>query len=213
MLLAGIGAVAVAIVAIVLVTSGFFKAPVPAASHVAGSCPTAQPAALSAGETRTVTIQTSKGTIVIQVDASLAPIAAGNFVALASCGYYDNVVFHRTVPGFVAQAGDGQYGRVDTMAGGKAGQGGPGYEFPDETVVGDYTRGVVAMANSGADTNGSQFFICVADLTGRLGKNYTIFGRVKSGMDVVDTIVNAPADSNDFPADPIAMTSVTVTNP
>jgi cyclophilin family peptidyl-prolyl cis-trans isomerase len=212
-LLAGLGAVALAIVAIAAVTGGFFNSTPPAASHVAGSCPTTQPAPLAIGETRTVRIGTSKGTIVIEVDAALAPMAAGNFVALASCGYYDNLIFHRVVPDFVIQAGDGQYGRADALDRSKVGQGGPGYEFPDEAVVGDYTRGAVAMANSGADTNGSQFFICVADLTGRLSKDYTIFGKVTSGMDVVDAIVGAPADANDVPQDPIAMTSVTVATP
>jgi cyclophilin family peptidyl-prolyl cis-trans isomerase len=90
------------------------------------------------------------------------------------------------------------------------GTGGPGYKFEDEKVQGDYVRGALAMANAGPNTNGSQFFICHQDLTGRLPKNYTLFGQVTKGMDVVDKIVNAPRDNRDLPADPVAMTSVTV---
>src|SRR6185369_13664269 len=85
--------------------------PVISTQGPAGSCPTTQPAPLDAADTRTVTIQTDKGAIVIKVVGALSPIAAGNFVALASCGYYDGVVFQRVVPGFVIQGGDGQYGR------------------------------------------------------------------------------------------------------
>jgi peptidyl-prolyl cis-trans isomerase B (cyclophilin B) len=182
----------------------------PAPTRVLTDCPTAAPAGLATGESRTVTISTPKGDIVIVVEANLAPVAAANFVALASCGYYNGVIFHRVVPGFVIQGGDGQYAWSGDLQATSAGQGGPGYEFNDEPIVGDYTRGTVAMANSGANTNGSQFFIVVADQSGSLPKSYTIFGHVTSGMDVVDQIVNAPRDANDFPDDPVAMTSVTV---
>jgi len=137
-------------------------------------------------------------------------VAAANFVALASCGYYNGVVFHRIVPNFVIQGGDGQNAWIGALDRGTAGQGGPGYEFNDEPVVGDYTRGTVAMANSGANTNGSQFFIVVADQSGTLPKSYTIFGHVTSGMDVVDQIVAAPRGARDFPDDPVPMTTVTV---
>jgi len=173
-------------------------------------CPTAQPAAAPAGEERIATIETAKGAFEITLDADLSPIAVGNFEALASCGYYDGVVFHRVVPNFVFQGGDGQNAWIGALDRGTAGQGGPGYEFNDEPVVGDYTRGTVAMANSGANTNGSQFFIVVADQSGTLPKSYTIFGHVTSGMDVVDQIVAAPRGARDFPDDPVPMTTVTV---
>jgi len=182
----------------------------PAATRLLSGCPTQAPAGLPAGDSRTVTIATPKGNIVIVVEARLAPVAAANFVALASCGYYDGVVFHRVIPGFVIQAGDGEFAWSGALDKAKAGQGGPGYAFDDEPVVGDYTRGTVAMANSGPNTNGSQFFIVVADQGSNLAKNYVIFGHVTSGMDVVDQIVAAPRDANDFPDDPVAMTTVTV---
>lgn len=168
-------------------------------------CPSAQPAALPAGETRTVTIATSKGDIVIQVKADLSPIAAGNFVALASCKYYDGLVFHRVVPDFVIQGGDPS----------GDGTGGPGYTIQDEPVTAQYGRGTVAMARGReADSQGSQFFIVVSDdaRTSLASANtYAIFGTVLSGMDVVDQIVSA-ADG-EYPTNPIAMTSVTVANP
>jgi cyclophilin family peptidyl-prolyl cis-trans isomerase len=182
----------------------------PVASRSMANCPTSAPSGLAAGETRTVTIETSKGNILIYVAADLAPVAAANFVALATCGFYDGVVFHRVVPDFVIQAGDGQYGWIGALDTTQVGQGGPGYQFADEPVIGEYTRGTVAMANSGANTNGSQFFICTADLTSRLPKDYTIFGHVTSGMDVVDQIVSAPRNDQDYPDDPVAMDRVTV---
>ncbi|MBI3751651.1 MAG: peptidylprolyl isomerase, partial [Chloroflexi bacterium] len=118
---------------------------------------------------------------------------------------------HRVIPGFVAQAGDGQHGKKASLNAGRVGTGGPGYTFADEPVKTDYLRGAVAMANAGPNTNGSQFFICQADLSGKLPKNYTIFGQVTKGMDVVDKITTAPRNSRDLPDDPVAMTSVTIT--
>jgi cyclophilin family peptidyl-prolyl cis-trans isomerase len=156
------------------------------------------------------TIATDLGSIEIELFTTDAPKAAQNFVDLAEKGFYDDVVFHRVIPGFVAQAGDGQHGRKATLNPGRVGTGGPGYTFPDEPIKADYARGTVAMANAGPNTNGSQFFICVADLAGKLPKNYTIFGQVTKGMDVVDQIVGAPRNSRDLPDDPVAMTSVTV---
>src|SRR6266508_6607504 len=120
-------------------------APPAAQATIPSGCPTSQPAALGAAEKRTVTIDTAKGSIVLAIDADLSPIAVGNFVALAECGYYDGVVFHRLVPGFVIQGGDGQFGRVG--ADGKlaqpelAGTGGPGYTIQDEPVTTQYERG------------------------------------------------------------------------
>jgi peptidyl-prolyl cis-trans isomerase B (cyclophilin B) len=193
-------------------------------SGVANGCPTSQPAPLAAGQTRTVTIQTPKGNIVIKVEGSLSPIAAGNFVALASCGYYDNVVFHRTAAlsdgtPFVIQGGDGQYGRLGSPTSydpAKAGQGGPGYTIQDEPVTSTYKRGTVAMARgSAANSQGSQFFIVLDDkdaatLAG--ANNYAIFGNVTTGMPVADAIY-AASNGVELPASPVPMTKVTVSNP
>ena len=156
------------------------------------------------------TIATEIGAIEIDLFTDGAPKAAGNFVDLARKGFYDDVIFHRVIPGFVIQGGDGQYGKKASLDAGRVGTGGPGYKFDDEPVKGDYLRGTLAMANAGPNTNGSQFFICTADLAGRLPKNYTIFGQVTKGLDVVDQIVNAPRNARDLPNEPVAMTSVTV---
>src|SRR6476646_1924865 len=156
------------------------------------------------------TITTEKGDIEVDLFTTDAPKAAGNFVDLARKGFYDDVVFHRVIPGFVAQAGDGQYGKKTSLERGRVGTGGPGYKFEDEPVKGDYVRGALAMANAGPNTNGSLFFICHQDLTGKLPKNYTLFGQVTRGMDVVDKIVGASRDGRDFPNEPVAMTSVTI---
>ena len=122
------------------------------------------------------------------------------------------MIFHRVIPGFVAQAGDGEHGKKSSLNPSRVGTGGPGYKFEDEPIKGDYVRGALAMANAGPHTNGSQFFICVADLSGRLPKNYTIFGQVTKGMDVVDQIVGAPRNSRDLPDSPVAMTKVTISD-
>lgn len=129
-----------------------------------------------------VRLMTSKGEIVFALDAAQAPLAVSNFVYLASQGYYNGLRWHRVVPGFVIQGGD-PLGN---------GTGGPGYKFADEAVTSEYTAGTVAMANSGPNTNGSQFFIVLEDQPG-LPKLYTIFGQVTSGMDVVRAIT--PADT------------------
>jgi cyclophilin family peptidyl-prolyl cis-trans isomerase len=156
-------------------------------------------------------IATELGDIEVDLFKQAAPKAAQNFVDLAKKGFYDDVIFHRVIPGFVAQAGDGEHGKKSTLNAARVGTGGPGYKFEDEPIHGDYARGALAMANAGPNTNGSQFFICVADLSGKLPKNYTIFGQVTKGMDVVDKIVGAPRNSRDMPDAPIAMTSVTIT--
>jgi len=156
------------------------------------------------------TISTELGDIDIDLFTQAAPKAAQNFIDLAKKGFYDDVIFHRVIPGFVAQAGDGEHGKKSSLNAGRVGTGGPGYTFADEPIHGDYGRGAVAMANAGANTNGSQFFIWQSDLSGRLPKNYTIFGQVTKGMDVVDKIVNAPRNGRDLPDAPVAMTSVTI---
>jgi cyclophilin family peptidyl-prolyl cis-trans isomerase len=156
------------------------------------------------------TIATEIGDIEIELYDQSAPKATRNFVDLATKGFYDDVVFHRVIPGFVIQGGDGQFGKKSALERGRVGTGGPGYKFEDEPVKGDYQRGALAMANSGPNTNGSQFFICTDDLTGKLPRNYTLFGLVTRGLDVVDRIVSAPRDGKDLPHEPVAMTAVTI---
>lgn len=123
-------------------------------------------------------IKTNKGDITIELYSDKAPKTVSNFVYLTENGFYNNLTFHRVEPGFVIQGGDPSGN----------GTGGPGYKFPDEEVKGEYIKGTVAMANSGPNTNGSQFFICLDDLTGKLAKSYNLFGQVTSGMDVVEKI-------------------------
>jgi len=156
------------------------------------------------------TIATELGPIEVDLYDQSAPKAVANFRDLAQKGFYDDVVFHRVIPGFVIQGGDGEFGKKASLDRGKVGTGGPGYRFEDEPIKGDYVRGSLAMANAGPNTNGSQFFICTDDLTGRLPKNYTLFGLVTKGMDVVDKIVAAPRDGRDLPREPVAMAAVTI---
>lgn len=122
-------------------------------------------------------IETEKGTIEFTFFPDRAPKTVSNFVYLSQKGFYDGLTFHRVVPGFVIQGGDPK----------GDGSGGPGYQFEDETVQGDYKAGAVAMANSGLNTNGSQFFICLEDQP-TLPKSYNLFGQVTLGMDVVKKI-------------------------
>jgi cyclophilin family peptidyl-prolyl cis-trans isomerase len=170
-----------------------------------GTCPTAQPPALGAGEKRLVTIETAKGKIQITIDADLSPIAAGNFVALAGCGFYNGVVFHRVVTDFVIQGGDPT----------GTGSGGPGYTIKDEPVTATYGRGTVAMARTSApDSVGSQFFIVLSDNAKSALASYNtyqIIGTVTSGMETADAIA-AAADA-ELPTHPIAMDKVTVSTP
>jgi peptidyl-prolyl cis-trans isomerase B (cyclophilin B) len=182
----------------------------PDARPTGSGCPTGQPPPLPAGGTRTVEITTSLGMMTLEIDGSLAPIAAGNFVALAMCGFYDGVVFHRvaTLPDgtpFVIQGGDPT----------GTGAGGPGYTIADETVTATYHRGTLAMARSAApNSQGSQFFVVLSDAAGPTlasYNTYAIFGEVTVGMDVADAIY-AAADA-EIPTNPIAMDSVTVSDP
>ena len=124
------------------------------------------------------TIHTDRGTIVMELDPQMAPQSVNNFVSLARRGYYDGLTFHRVVPEFVIQGGDPD----------GTGSGGPGYKFADEPVKGEYTLGALAMANAGPDTNGSQFFICIADCRNKLTKSYNLFGHVTSGIEVAQAV-------------------------
>lgn len=199
------------------------ETPTPAPTHPGptypSGCPTSQPAALTASDTRTVTITTGKGSIVIAIKGALSPIATGNFVALAQCGYYDGVVFHRLVPGFVIQGGDGQFGRTPDVIPNLVGGGGPPYTIQDEPVTAKYVRGTVAMARTSQPNSvGSQFFIVLSDAAQPAlaqANTYQIIGSVTTGMDVVDTIAAMPnsGDPNNAATDPVPMTKVTVANP
>lgn len=130
-------------------------------------------------------INTNRGLIVVELDPKIAPITVNNFVFLAEHHFYDGDKFHRVVPSFIIQSGDPT----------GTGTGGPGYKFKDEKVQGNYTAGCLAMANSGANTNGSQFFICTADDSSKLTKSYNLFGHVVLGLNVAQAITG-PGDSS-----------------
>lgn len=146
------------------------------------------------------TIETNLGVIEVELYAKEAPRTVENFVTLANKRFYDGILVHRVIPGFMIQTGDPE----------GTGRGGPGYTFADEFSprLRHDKPGVLSMANSGPDTNGSQFFITVAP-TGWLDDKHSVFGRVTKGMDVVERIVNAPSD-NDRPLEEIRMTRVSV---
>ena len=147
----------------------------------------------------TATLDTNHGVIGIELDAARSPLTVNNFVFLARDGYYDGVGFHRVIENFMIQGGDPT----------GTGRGGPGYRFRDE-LEGEsaYGRGKVAMANSGPNTNGSQFFICHADVG--LPHSYTIFGEVISGFDAVDSIAASPTDGSDHPKEDVVIKTVTI---
>ena len=145
-------------------------------------------------------LHTNKGDISIDLIAERSPLAVNNFVFLARDGFYDGVIFHRVISGFMIQGGDPT----------GTGRGGPGYSFRDELEGdGSYQRGTVAMANAGPNTNGSQFFICHADVG--LPHSYTIFGQVASGLEAVDAIAGGDTDSADRPREDCVISSVTIT--
>jgi peptidylprolyl isomerase len=156
------------------------------------------------------TIETNHGTIVVELLAREAPVTVNNFICLAQAGYYDATIFHRVIDGFMIQGGDPT----------GTGRGGPGYEFDDELPTGDapYTRGTVAMANAGPDTNGSQFFIAQEDQPASFPPDYAIFGQVTKGMDVVDTIASVPVEESpggemSSPVSPVWIAAITVRGP
>jgi cyclophilin family peptidyl-prolyl cis-trans isomerase len=158
---------------------------------------------IDTGKTYKATLVTSGGTIELVLYPQDAPIAVNSFICLAKAGYFDSTTFHRIVKDFVIQGGDPT----------GTGRGGPGYQFDDEPVTKNYDKGTLAMANSGPNTNGSQFFICTDDV--QLAKNYTIFGKVVGGMDVVDALNNTPTKSSEsgeqsVPIDPVNLVSVTI---
>lgn len=147
-------------------------------------------------------MKTTAGDMEIELYADKTPITVNNFVTLSKKDFYKNVIFHRTIKGFMVQGGDPT----------GTGSGGPGYKFADEKFDGEYTRGTLAMANAGPNTNGSQFFIMHQD--NPLPKNYVIFGKVTKGLDVVDKIAEAPTKpegEGSSPVNPVKILSVTIT--
>jgi cyclophilin family peptidyl-prolyl cis-trans isomerase len=152
----------------------------------------------------TASVRTGQGAITIELFASETPVTVNNFVFLAQEGFYNGVIFHRVIENFMIQTGDP---RGD-------GSGGPGYRFEDEPVNRSYSRGKVAMANAGPNTNGSQFFIVHGANVG-LPPDYTIFGEVSQGMEVVDVIASAEVQANPFgemssPVSPVAIETIQI---
>ena len=150
-----------------------------------------------------ITLETNFGEIQFETYDTDAPKTVNNFVTLAQKGFYDNLTFHRVIKGFMIQGGDPSGN----------GTGGPGYKFEDElnpateSYKAGYKKGVVAMANAGPNTNGSQFFIMLEDYP--LPNNYTIFGKVVKGQEVVDKIGSVKTGANDRPVESVLMTKVT----
>ncbi|MEX2645630.1 MAG: peptidylprolyl isomerase [Gaiellaceae bacterium] len=148
----------------------------------------------------TATIHTNHGAIELELYDEDAPKTVESFVSLARDGFYDGIVFHRVIPDFMIQGGDPTGN----------GSGGPGYQFEDEFNGHPVSRGALAMANAGPNTNGSQFFVVTADACPWLDGKHTVFGRVTAGMDVVDRISELPRDGRDKPLEPAAMERVEV---
>ncbi|MCP3776187.1 peptidylprolyl isomerase [Paenibacillus sp. MZ04-78.2] len=167
------------------------------------------PPAMSINPTKSykAKVTTSKGAFTIELYAKEAPKTVNNFVFLAKEGFYDNITFHRIIKTFMIQTGD-PLGN---------GTGGPGYKFEDELKTSrKYEPGIVAMANSGKNTNGSQFFICTGEDSKSLSLNYTIFGKVVEGMDVIQKIAETPVkQGNDetpsVPTEKVTIESVAIT--
>jgi cyclophilin family peptidyl-prolyl cis-trans isomerase len=148
----------------------------------------------------TATMQTNHGAIELELYDEDAPKTVENFTKLARDGFYDGVIFHRVIEDFMIQGGDPT----------GTGSGGPGYQFEDEFNTHKVERGALAMANAGPNTNGSQFFIVTADACPWLDGKHTVFGRVTSGMDVVDEISKVDTGPGDRPSDEVRIESVTV---
>ena len=172
--------------------------------HSVKQWPSPPPMTIDPASSYTAVLNTSAGAITVELLAGEAPSTVNNFVFLAQQGFYNNVTFHRTIEGFMIQGGD------PTGTGG----GGPGYRFADEMVQRPYTRGVMAMANAGPNTNGSQFFIMHADYP--LPPNYTIFGQAVAGLETIDAIATAPTQpggEGSTPVNPVVIQSVEIVGP
>ncbi len=164
-----------------------------------------QPPAMEIDENKkyTAVINTTAGTIKVELNALQTPVTVNNFVALARKGFYNDTIFHRVIDGFMIQGGDPE----------GTGAGGPGYRFDDEPFEGEYTRGTIAMANAGPDTNGSQFFIMHKDYP--LPPNYTIFGKTIEGFETIDAIATAQTTTSmggekSKPVNPVTVTSIEI---
>ena len=150
----------------------------------------------------TATMETSMGTLVIALDPIKAPVTVNNFVFLALHHYYDGIIFHRIINGFVCQGGDPT----------GTGRGGPGYQFKDELPkAGQYQIGSLAMANAGPNTNGSQFFLISGQSGVQLPPAYALFGQVVKGLEIVEAMQNVETDRSDRPLVDVVINSVTVT--
>jgi cyclophilin family peptidyl-prolyl cis-trans isomerase len=160
------------------------------------------PMCIDPAKSYTATMVTSKGTLTIALDAASAPKTVNNFVFLARYHYFDGIAFHRIIPGFVIQGGDPE----------GSGRGGPGYRFEDELPKpGHYELGSLAMANAGPNTNGSQFFIISGSAGVRLPPQYSLFGKVVSGMDVVSALDAVGSPGAGTPRERVTIESVTIT--
>ena len=146
----------------------------------------------------TATLHTNHGDIALELFDDDAPKTVENFTKLARDGFYDGVIFHRVIPDFMIQGGDPT----------GTGMGGPGYEFEDEINANRVVRGALAMANAGPNTNGSQFFIVTTEAAPWLDGKHTVFGKVTSGMEVVDALEGLPTDGRDRPTEPATIEKV-----
>ena len=144
------------------------------------------------------TLHTNHGAIAVELFDNEAPKTVENFLKLAGDGFYDGVTFHRVIPDFMIQGGDPT----------GTGTGGPGYTFEDEINEHKVERGALAMANAGPNTNGSQFFVVTTEAAPWLDGKHTVFGRVTTGMDVIDAISEADTDSSDKPREPVVIERV-----
>ena len=163
--------------------------------------PAPPPMCIDPTRTYTATLTTNIGVMTLALDPAAAPLTVNNFVFLADYHYYDNTTCHRIIPGFVMQCGDPT----------ASGTGGPGYEFPDELPQpGQYQIGSLAMANAGPDTNGSQFFIITGADGASLQPDYSLFGQVTAGLDVLTAIDALGSESGD-PISPVDIQSITIT--
>ncbi|RLC37409.1 peptidylprolyl isomerase [candidate division Kazan bacterium] len=140
---------------------------------------------------KTLVMETSEGNMTFELDTDNTPKTAANFVLLAQKNYFNGMKFHRIIKDFMIQSGDPNSKNDDPS---DDGMGGPGYQFDDEKIIGEYVRGTLAMANSGPNTNGSQFFIVHKDT--EMPKNYVIFGKLIDGFDTLDKIADTPVEDN-----------------